>query len=129
MSIISEEVREDAEEVELKEIPHDDDDDELAEGLTGKQKTALGFIWSVSAAYALLAKEILSKERFVPCSVRHQLTEDMNLISLIVAIGVPLLFGPILCPIVHLILTFCHVCTKPCVDQDTTDRSHQEASR
>ncbi len=51
----------------------DDDDDldeEMAEGLTAKQKAALGFVWFVSGVYAMMAREILSKERDVPCSIR-----------------------------------------------------------
>jgi len=63
----------------------------------------------------MLAREVLSKERFVPCSVRQDLTENMNLISLFVAICVPLVVGPILCPIVHLVLTFASFCCQPCL--------------
>ncbi len=51
----------------------------------------------------------------MPCSVRQELTERMNLVSLLVAVGLPALVGPVLCPVVHLVLTFCHFCCHPCL--------------
>ena len=51
----------------------------------------------------------------MPCSVRHQLTENMNLVSLFVAVGIPVVAGPIVCPVVHLVLSFCHFCCHPCL--------------
>ena len=35
--------------------------DDESEGLTAKQKSALGFIWLVSGVYSLLSEQILSK--------------------------------------------------------------------
>ncbi len=75
----------------------------------------------VSAAYSMLSKELLSKERFVPCSVRHSLDDRLNLVSVIVAIGVPFVVGPVLCPIIHLALTFCSFCCNSCIKQEHRD--------
>ncbi len=76
----------------------------------------------------MFSKEILSKERFVPCSVRHDLTEKMNLVSFFVAVAVPTLAGPVLCPIVHLVLTFCHCCCLPCVGSRAVDAATANSS-
>ena len=35
--------------------------DDESEGLTAKQKSALGFIWLVSGVYSILSEQILSK--------------------------------------------------------------------
>ena len=102
----------------------------------------------VSAAYALCAREILSKERFVPCSVRHQLSDKLNLVkrrrfnrnepfartctitlfqvSLLVAVGLPALAGPIVCPIVHMVLTFCNFCCIPCFGRTQQQQQQQQ---
>lgn len=90
----------------------DDDEDEYNDGLTARQKIALGFIWLTSGVYSILSDQVLSKERFVPCTLRQELHEKMNMISLIAAIPLPILIGPILCPIIHVFLSFCSVCCK-----------------
>ena len=91
----------------------DDDEDDFAAGITGLQKAVLGFIWFASGVYSILSEQVLSKERVVPCTLRQELSQNMNLISLLLAIGIPLLIGPILCPLAHLILSFCSVCCAP----------------
>ena len=63
------------------------------EGVYARNKSALGFIWFVSMGYSVMSKEIMSKERFVPCSVRQDLGEKINILSLVIAIGVPLFIG------------------------------------
>ncbi len=72
---------------------------------------------------------MLSKERFVPCHVRQELSEKFNFLSLIAAVGVPLLFGPVLCPIGHVILTFAHCCCKPCLPEDHDGASQQQQTQ
>ena len=52
------------------EEEEEEEDEEPTEGLNAQQKAALGFVWFVSGIYAMLAKEILSKERDVSCSIR-----------------------------------------------------------
>ena len=82
-------------------------EEDAGEGnLSSKQKSALGFIWVVSVGYSLLNKVILSKERDVQCSVRSDLTEKFNLISLVAVIGVPIAVI-LLCPLAHIVLSFC----------------------
>ena len=65
----------------------DDDDDEFSEGLTSNQKCALGFIWFVSGVYSVMSQQILTKEKEVHCTLRAELTDKFNFISLFVAIG------------------------------------------
>ena len=102
------------------------DEEELGEGLTAKQKTALGFIWIVSAVYSIMSQQILTKERDFPCSLRSDLSDKFNYISLFVAIGVPLVFGPVFCPIGHLILTIVACCKG--VNVSTCDPSDSKSS-
>lgn len=54
-----------------------------------------------------MSDEIISKERDTQCSVRSDLSEKMNILSLVVAIGIPLAIGPILCPLGHILLSVC----------------------
>lgn len=85
----------------------EEDDEEVGEGLTAKQKSAIGFVWCVSGAYSLMSHQILSKERDVQCSLRSDLGDKFNIISLFVAIGIPLVCGPLFCPLGHFILSVC----------------------
>ena len=64
-----------------------EEEEEYAEGLTSNQKCALGFIWFVSAVYSILSQQILSKERDIHCSLRSELSDNFNFISLFIAIG------------------------------------------
>jgi len=65
-----------------------------------------------------MGEEILSKERDIQCSVRSDLSEKMNMLSLVVAIGIPLVIGPILCPLGHILLSVC-ACVKDAVTTNT----------
>ena len=141
----------------------EEDDDEYAAGLTARQKTALGFVWFMSAMYAIMndqesyditrdfahfalyhskrrskktwllvkivkcLRQILSKARFVPCSVRQELTDRFNFISLLAAVAVPLVFGPVLCPLAHLVLSFCTCCCNKCLQQRSSAEQQQQA--
>jgi len=84
--------------------------EEESEGLTTKQKLAVGFIWLVAGIYSVMSNSILSKEREVFCSLRSDLSDKFNFMSLFIAIGVPLVFGPMLCPIGHTLLSFIACC-------------------
>jgi len=107
---------------------HDEEDDDYVAGLTARQKSALGFIWFMSAVYAIMTDQVLSKQRFVPCSVRQELSDRFNFISLIAVVAVPLLFGPLLCPLAHLVLSFCTCCCHKCLasaDNQRDNKLHQ----
>ena len=90
-----------------KEIMEDAEnaDGEMGEGFTTIQKSALGFVWVASAAYACLTDKILAKDegQDVICSVREDLSEKLNIISALVVIGFPTLCL-ILWPVGHLLL-------------------------
>ena len=60
-------------------------------------------------------QQVLSKQRFVPCSVRQELSDRFNFISLLAAVALPLLLGPLLCPLAHLVLSFCTCCCQKCL--------------
>jgi hypothetical protein len=97
-------------------VNDDSDDEDAAEGgINARNKVALGFIWIVATGYAVMSKEIMSKERFVPCSVRQDLTDRVNVLSLVIAIGIPVLVGPVLCPFMHFVLTMCNLCCHSCL--------------
>ena len=59
--------------------------------------------------YHVAAKllQVLSKERDVFCTVRSELEEKFNMFSILAVIGIPLVMGPILCPVFHILLR-CH---------------------
>lgn len=99
---------------------------EEVEGLTSKQKVALGFIWFVSGSYSLMSEQILSKEREVHCSLRSDLSDKFNFMSLFIAIGVPLVFGPMFCPIGHSILSIIACCKG--VDANTCEPKDTKSS-
>ena len=65
----------------------------------------------------LPATQVLSKQRFVPCSVRQELSDRFNFISLLAAVALPLLLGPLLCPLAHLVLSFCTCCCQKCLSR------------
>lgn len=94
----------------LDEKPTEVTFEEEIEGLTSVQKVALGFIWVVSGVYSLMSEQILSKERDILCSLRSDLSDKFNFMSLFIAIGVPFVFGPVLCPIGHSILSIIACC-------------------
>jgi len=73
-----------------------------------------------------MAEEIMSKDRDIQCSVRSELSEKMNVLSLVVAIGIPLVAGPILCPLGHIILSVL-ACMKDAVTS-TNPQGHQHDS-
>ena len=84
----------------------EDDEDDIPEGLTSQQKCALGFIWFISGVYSVLSDQILTKERDVQCSLRNDVNDKFNFISLFIAIAIPLGAGPLFCPLGHFILRY-----------------------
>ena len=76
------------------------------EGVYARNKSALGFIWFVSMGYSVMSKEIMSKERFVPCSVRQDLGEKINILSLVIAT----------CKATFATFLRCIFCTRNCDD-------------
>ena len=55
--------------------------------------------------------QVLSKEREVFCTVRSELEEQFNVVSILAVIGIPFVMGPILCPIFHILLSICSCLT------------------
>ena len=53
---------------------------------------------------------ITNLEREVFCSLRSDLSDNFNFMSLFIAIGVPLVFGPMFCPIGHILLSLIACC-------------------
>jgi len=78
-------------------------------------------------AYALMAEEIMSKEKDIQCSVRSDLSEKMNILSLVVAIGIPLAAGPIVCPLGHIFLSVC-ACMKDTVTSAGPQGQHHDSN-
>ena len=55
--------------------------------------------------------QVLSKEREVFCTVRSELEEQFNVVSILAVIGIPFVMGPILCPVFHILLSICSCLT------------------
>ena len=53
---------------------------------------------------------ITNLEREVFCSLRNDLSDNFNFMSIFIAIGVPLVFGPMFCPIGHTLLSLIACC-------------------
>ena len=82
-------------------------EEDSGEGFTNIQKAALGFVWMASVVYAVLTDKLLSKHetKEVICSVRANLSEKLNLVSVFIVFAFPVLC---LClwPVGHLVLDF-----------------------
>ena len=83
----------------------DFEEDLEEEGFTKIQKGALAFVWASSSIYALLTDKMLSKEQKdeVICSMREDLNDKLNIISVLMIIAFPIL-TLILWPIGHFLL-------------------------
>ena len=79
-----------------------------------------------SGAYSVMSHQILSKERDIQCSLRADISDKFNFISLFIAIGVPLVMGPIFCPIAHSFLTILACCKG--VNVSTCDPSDKKST-
>ena len=89
------------------EIVEDTEEGEIGEGegLTKIQKGALAFVWGASLIYACLTDKVLSKVQTdqVICSVREDLSDKFNILSVLMIIGLPILCL-IMWPLGHLLL-------------------------
>ncbi len=62
--------RQESDELEPVDVPHEDDEEEVAQGLTARQKSMLGFIWCASKVY--LAGDGLSGVLNLPLQSMHR---------------------------------------------------------
>jgi hypothetical protein len=82
----------------------EDVEDIEGEGFTKIQKGAVSFVWGASAVYACITDKLLSKSSTeVICSVREDLSEKFNIVSVFYVVGLPILCL-ILWPVGHLVL-------------------------
>ncbi|XP_040580188.1 uncharacterized protein [Lepeophtheirus salmonis] len=95
---------------ELEEIEKEEEDYEVEEysgidGLGVIQKSILGFIWFVSFVYSLLSPQIFGKTSN-SCVLRDPLDSKLNILSLIIIIPIPIFFGPVICSLAQILLSF-----------------------
>ena len=83
----------------------DFEEDREEEGLTKIQKGALAFVWASSGIYSLFTDKMLSKVQKdeVICSMREDLNDKLNIISVLMVIAFPIL-SLILWPVGHFVL-------------------------
>ena len=68
---------------------HEEEEDDYAAGLTARQKSALGFIWFMSAMYAIMTDQVInscwqSLPKCVQCSAKRQ---SLGLLSSVPALA------------------------------------------
>ena len=104
----------------------EEEEEDMAEGFTKIQKSALGFVWAASAGYACLTDKVLSKVEGdeVICSVREDLSEKFNILSVFVVIAFPI-FCLVLWPLCHLVLDLLS-CVKGIVIMSTSPASTEQ---
>ncbi|QQP42418.1 Uncharacterized protein FKW44_017073 [Caligus rogercresseyi] len=84
-----------------------DEEEEEFEGMDGlspSQKGVLGFIWFVSLVYSLLSPQIF-KKKSTTCVLRDELNTNLNIVSLVLMIPLPLFLGPVLCSLAQAFLS------------------------
>ena len=86
-----------------------EDEDRLHPGLLMVDKVTLGAIWVLSFLYSILTEQILSKKVDLPCRVSHNLEDKFELASVILAILVPFILGPVLITISHIVISGANV--------------------
>ena len=86
-----------------------EDEERLHPGLPMVDKVTLGAIWVLSFLYSILTEHILSKKIDLPCSVSHNLEDKFELASVILAILVPFILGPVLITLVHSVISVANV--------------------
>jgi hypothetical protein len=86
-------------------IEHDFEEEVEVDGFTKIQKGALGFVWGASCLYACITDKILSKVQSdeVICSMREDLSEKFNIISVLMVVAFPILCL-LMWPVTHLVL-------------------------
>ena len=82
-----------------------EDEDRLHPGLLMVDKVTLGAIWVLSFLYSILTEHILSKKVDLPCGVSHNLEDKFEPASVILAILVPFILGPVLITIFHIVIS------------------------
>ena len=75
------------------------------EGLSMADRGLLGAVWAVSALYGVLSDQMLSRQADMPCSVRVDPARGLGLASVVLAILVPTVVGPLAVTLLHLLLT------------------------
>ena len=91
--------------------PGDDEDDydKLHPGLPLLDKMTLGSIWIISFIYSLLTDHILSKKVDLPCSINHEILDTFGILSVLIAIVVPAVVGPITVIILQIIISVANI--------------------
>ena len=89
-----------------------EDEDRLHPGLRMVDKVTLGTIWVLSFLYSLLTEQVISKKVDLPCGISHSLEDTFQFASVILAILVPFILGPVLVTIVHLLISAANVVLK-----------------
>ena len=72
-------------------------------------KGILGFIWGVSFIYGILTEQVLSKKIDVPCSVSDHISETFGIASIILAIILPTIIGPVTVTILQIIISIMNI--------------------
>ena len=70
-------------------------------------------VWAIALVYGLMSDQMLSKQSDVPCYVRSDPTTGLGLASVALAIVVPVILGPVLVTVLHVLLRIIAVCLKP----------------
>ena len=75
-----------------------------SDGPSIRDKCIIGSIWFVSFIFSVLTEQILSKSSNVPCSVNDDIGTGFGSASIMIAIILPVLLGPIAVTIIHMII-------------------------
>ena len=86
----------------------------MFKGPTIIDKCIIGIIWFIALIYSLLTEQILSKSVDLPCYVSDQIKSDLGMASIVIAIIIPTVIGPLSIFFLHIILsiTNCIIGTK-----------------
>ena len=79
--------------------------------LTARQKGVLGFVWTVAGVYSLMSEQILSKGIPPPCSVVEDLDNNLNVASVVIALIIPIVVGPVLVIVLHVAISIVTIVT------------------
>ena len=81
-------------------------------GLSLLDKWVLGSIWGISFLYGILTEQVTSKKVDIPCSITNDITEVFSIISILLAIVFPFIFGPFMVTLIHIIISVINVVMK-----------------
>ena len=82
-----------------------EEEDRLHSGLTVFDKITLGAVWAISCVYGVLSEHILGKQVDLPCSVNHDIYTGFGVTSIVLALVLPTLLGPVTSALAHVILS------------------------